>query len=501
MDDGVMAVENEFHVLVQYPDGSVRPATKRDLESGFFMPISANIILRPDSVPTLPNPRCDLPGIFSDRRLYMPNGGCMYLDTGSTPEHAGPECRGPREAALYNIAGQLLITGLYGDPRPDGSRVVLFKHNLGLDQNGLQSTTVGMHENYQTKFRPDSPAFISFLIPFLASRQIITGNGWVDEQGRWCYSQRALCMSTDVGSTTTSGRSILSTRDEPHTGVLKDKIRRLHIICGDANMSEYQIWLSLGITALVISMIQDGVRFKWEYARPMLSDHTLIARQMRSVSYDFADRGQTRLITLKGGGRVSAYTLQTWYLEEAEWYLKKTNFASEQSEAEAWQVLHEWTHALNAIYANDTVWLGERLDYMMKWRFMEEYRVGKHIVHSPQWILRQRHLELKYHELPVSGSSQKTMSRILHERYPASRLFTDAEIAYAQYNPPQTTRARMRGKFVEAMMRADKKDTVTIDWSNIWYRGYRCNMFDPLQSDNAEFASLMSYFKFWSDET
>lgn len=497
MDDGAMSIENEFHALVQYPDKSVCPATNDDLTSGFFTDVPANILCA-GSLPSLPNPRSDLPGIFSDRRLYMPNGACMYLDSGRIPEHAGPECRGPREAALYNIAGQSLIAGFYDKLCPDGSHVVLFKHNLGLDQNGFQSTTVGMHGNYQTKFSPDSPAFVSFLVPFLASGQIIWGNGWVDEQGMYCYSQRALCMNTDVGSTTTSQRAILSTRDESHTGVLKNKIRRLHLICGDSNMSEYQIWLSLGITALVVSMIQDGVRFKWEYVRPPLSDHTLIARQMRSVSYDFAARGQTRLIgPLKGvGGRTSAYTLQTWYCEAAEKYLKKTNFASEQSEAEAWEVLHAWTKALNAIYSNDTAWLGEHFDYMMKWRFMEEYRVKKRMIaHSSEWIAVQRHLELKYHELPVPGSAQKTMAQILHRHYPASRLFTDAEIAYAQHEPPQTTRARMRGEFVKAMMRAGKKSGATIDWPNIWYRGYRCTMFDPLQSDNATFASLMSCFK------
>lgn len=502
MRDGAISIEDEYHALCQYPDGSMLPATDDDLISGLFtgIPTNASPSGSLGSLSVLPAPRHDLPGIFSDRRLCLPNGAQAYLDSRRTPEYAGPECRGPREAALYNVAGQFLMAGFYAHPRPDGSRVGLFKNNIGLDQNGVLCTTVGTHENYQTSLRPNSPALVSFLIPFLVSRQIITGNGWVDEKGRYCYSQRALCMHTDVGNVTTSDRAILSTRDEPHTGILQDKIKRLHLICGDARMSEYQIWLSLGITALVLSMIEDGICFKWEYARSPLSDHKLIAKQMRNVSYDFADRGQTRLITVKGAGRVSAYTLQTWYLEEAEKYLKKTDFASEHSEAGAWEVLHAWSAAMNAIYSNDIPWLGEHFDYMMKWRFMQaymqEYRIRKNIApQSAAWLAKQKQLELKYHELAVPGSGKKSVSQILHGRYPAARLFSDEEVLRAQYEPPQTTRARMRGEFVKAMMRAGEKSGPTIDWSNIWYRGDQCAMPDPLESRNFVFDRMMSYLE------
>ncbi|MGF2075955.1 proteasome accessory factor PafA2 family protein, partial [Enterococcus casseliflavus] len=42
----------------------------------------------------------------------------------------------------------------------------------------------------------------------------------------------------------------------PHAD--REKYRRLHVIVGDANLSEYTIYLRNGVTALILSMIEDG---------------------------------------------------------------------------------------------------------------------------------------------------------------------------------------------------------------------------------------------------
>ena len=41
-------------------------------------------------------------------------------------------------------------------------------------------------------------------------------------------------------------RPIINTRDEPHAD--REKYRRLHVIVGDANLSEYTIYLRNGVT-------------------------------------------------------------------------------------------------------------------------------------------------------------------------------------------------------------------------------------------------------------
>src|SRR5436309_1655248 len=71
-----------------------------------------------------------------------------------------------------------------------------------------------------------------------------------------CLSQRAQHICQEISGATTSSRSIINTRDEPHADA--ERYRRLHVIVGHSNLSEVATYLKIGTTALVLDMIEDG---------------------------------------------------------------------------------------------------------------------------------------------------------------------------------------------------------------------------------------------------
>jgi len=95
------------------------------------------------------------------------------------------------------------------------------------------------------------------LSPFFVTRQIFAGAGKVLQTPRgfhYCLSQRAPHICQEISGATTSTRSIINTRDEPHAEA--ERYRRLHIIVGDSNMSEVATYLKLGTTAMVLDMMK-----------------------------------------------------------------------------------------------------------------------------------------------------------------------------------------------------------------------------------------------------
>ena len=154
------------------------------------------------------------------------------------------------------------------------------------------------------------------LIPFLVSRQIYAGAGKVLQTARGAmYSHRASGPSTSgraCQSATTRSRPIINTRDEPHADA--ERYRRLHVIVGDSNMSEYTTFLKVGATSIMLRMLEDP--------RVVLRDMTLEnpIRAIREISHDITCR---RRVRLANGREVSALDIQREYLDRALRYAER----------------------------------------------------------------------------------------------------------------------------------------------------------------------------------
>src|SRR6201990_669681 len=233
--------------------------------------------------------------------VFLRNGARLYLDVGSHPEYATPECDNVVDLVAHDKAGERILEGLLVDAdrrlREEGiaGDIYLFKNNPDSAGNSY-----GCHENYLVGRHGEFGRLADILIPFLVTRQIICAAGKVLQTPRgavYCVSQRAEHIWEGVSSATTRSRPIINTRDEPHADA--ERFRRLHVIVGDSNMSETTTMLKVGSAHLVLRMIEDGVTFR---------DLTL-ENPIRAISEIMHDLAGTRPIRLAAGRTASALDL------------------------------------------------------------------------------------------------------------------------------------------------------------------------------------------------
>src|ERR1041384_1324227 len=225
--------------------------------------------------------------------VFLRNGARLYLDVGSHPEYATPECDSVPDLVVHDRAGERILEGLLVDAEKRlhdegiAGDIYLFKNNTDSAGNSY-----GCHENYLVSRHGEFGRLADILIPFLVTRPLICGAGKVLQTPRgavYCLSQRAEHIWEGVSSATTRSRPIINTRDEPHADA--ERYRRLHVIGGDSNMAEPTTLLKVGSANLVLEMIEEGVQFRdFSLANPI--------QAIREISHDLTGRRQVRV----GGG-------------------------------------------------------------------------------------------------------------------------------------------------------------------------------------------------------
>src|SRR3989440_1757338 len=293
--------------------------------------------------------------------VFLENGARLYLDVGSHPEYATPECDDIRQLVAHDKAGERILESLVNSAearlREEGiaGQVYLFKNNTDSAGNSY-----GCHENYLVSRYGEFGKLAEVLIPFFVSRQIFTGAGKVLQTARgaiYCISQRAEHIWEGVSSATTRSRPIINTRDEPHADA--ERYRRLHVIVGDSNMSEVTTLLKVGSATLVLEMIEAGVQF-----RDFTLDNPI--RAIREISHDLTGRRQVRLA---GGREASALDIQREYHARAVQHLKDNG-----STAANERVVELWGRALEAVELQDFGKIDTEIDWAIKHRLVERYR-------------------------------------------------------------------------------------------------------------------------------
>jgi proteasome accessory factor A len=377
--------------------------------------------------------------------VFLKNGARLYLDVGSHPEYATPECDDIAELVTHDKAGERTLEGLLMDAerrlREEGiaGDIYLFKNNTDSAGNSY-----GCHENYLVGRHGEFSRLADVLIPFLVTRQIICGAGKVLLTPRgavFCVSQRAEHIWEGVSSATTRSRPIINTRDEPHADA--ERFRRLHVIVGDSNMSETTTLLKIGTTDLVLRMIEAGV---------VMRDLTLenAIRAIREVSHDVTGR---KTVKLANGREASALDIQQEYFVKARDFVQRRG-----SDATTDRVLELWERTLKAVDSGDLGLVDREIDWVMKHQLIERYR-DKHdlSLSSP----RVAQIDLAYHDV----SRRRGLYYLLERRGAVERVSTDLKIFEAKSVPPQTTRARLRGDFIRRAQ--EKRRDFTVDWVHL----------------------------------
>ena len=351
------------------------------------------------------------------------NGARFYVDH-AHPEYSSPECGDPLEATLYDKAGEVVIHRASVDARrflPEGHRLLLHKNNS--DGKG---NSYGAHENFLVARSVPFGEIVHAMTAFLVSRQILTGSGKVGSEHSqpdvdYQLTQRADFFEEEIGLETTLKRPIINTRDEPHAD--PGKYRRLHVIFGDANLSEVQTFVKLGSASLMLLALQEGA----------VDEPMRLAEPVPSVTAVSHDLTGTAPLELTDRTTSSALDLQWRYWEALN------SFASESSAPAVYkQVLVEWRKLLTD-FEHGFEAVADRLDWAAKLSLLEGYRRRDGIGWDDAKL---KLLDLQYHDVdPDRGLYHRLVNagRI-------RRLFTDREVELAVTTPPETTRAWFRGE-------------------------------------------------------
>ncbi len=357
--------------------------------------------------------------------VILTNGARLYVDH-AHPEYSAPEVTNPRDAVIWDKAGERVMeeAAIRAASVPGTSPMQLYKNNV--DGKGA---SYGTHENYLMARSTPFTSIIAGLTPFFVSRQVICGSGRVGlgqagEKAGFQLSQRSDYIEVEVGLETTLKRGIINTRDEPHADA--DKYRRLHVIIGDANLAEYATYLKLGTTALVLDMIEAGVRF----------DDLKLADAVQAVHAISHDPGLKETVELADGRRFTALDLQRAYHERAAAHLDARG-----AERPARQVLDTWEETLDLL-AGDPMDCSDRLDWPAKLHVLESYRSRDNL----GWNSPRLHMiDLQYSDVRMD----KGLYNRLVSRGSMKRLVDEEEVRTAITTPPEDTRAYFRGRCLE----------------------------------------------------
>ncbi|WP_110241439.1 depupylase/deamidase Dop [Nocardioides gilvus] len=357
--------------------------------------------------------------------VILTNGARLYVDH-AHPEYSSPEVTTPLDVVTWEKAGELVMLRAQqlASARDGTAPILLYKNNT--DNKGA---SYGAHENYLMRRSTPFQEIVKHLIPFFVSRPVVCGAGRVGigQDGRrhdFQVSQRADFFEVEVGLETTLKRPIINTRDEPHAD--PERWRRLHVIVGDANLSETSIYLKAGTTSLVLAMIEDGfIHQDLSVVSPVHALH--------EVSHDPTLK---HLLTLADGRRMTALELQRIYLEMAQDYVEK--HTGDSTDGQTRDVLDRWGSVLDRL-ERDLWQCAEELDWVAKLKLLQQYRDRDGL----DWSDAKLHLiDLQYADIrPERG---------LYHRLLAAgrmrRLVDPDTTSRAESTPPDDTRAYFRGR-------------------------------------------------------
>jgi proteasome accessory factor A len=376
--------------------------------------------------------------------VFLENGARLYLDVGSHPEYATPECDSIYDVVAHDRAGERILEGLVESAErrlaEEGIRGDIYLYRNNTDSAG---NSYGCHENYLIRRNADFQRTIDTLVPFLVTRQIWSGAGKLLGTARgtiFSLAQRAEHIWEGSSSATTRSRPIINTRDEPHADA--EKYRRLHVIVGDSNMSEYATFAKMGTTIALLQMLEDEVVF-----RDLTLENPI--RAIREISHDPTCR---RTVRLANGRELSALDIQWEYLERVIRYTRTTGVSPEVERA-----VGMWEHLLTGL-EKDPLTLSREVDWVAKYHLIDRYRERHNL---PLSSARLSLIDLNYHDVNRDRGLFYKMERAGL----VDRMVTDQAITEAMIHPPATTRARLRGAFIRAAK--EKRRDFTVDWVHL----------------------------------
>ena len=376
----------------------------------------------------------------------LTNGARYYVDH-AHPEVSTPECRNALEAVLFDRAGEEIIRKsmqIANEGLPEDSEIVVYKNNS--DGKG---NSYGCHENYLISRQTPFAQIAQQITTHFVTRQIFCGAGKVGAEHRglspkgatkpaFQISQRADFFEEEIGLETTLKRPIVNTRDEPHCD--PTKYRRLHVIAGDANMSEVATLLKLGSTSIVLAMIEDDA----------FPEHLIIKDPVHAIRQVSHDTSLSAQIMMTDGRMLSALQIQLELIDAATVYAARYGLESVDTEVGN-DVLVRWAGVLDGLGA-DPFSVANIVDWLAKKRIVDGF-AQRHGLQDDD--ARLKAIDLQYHDM--------RLDKCLALRAGLDQLFDHTDVAHAMINPPKSTRAYFRGTVLQRW----PNDVIAANWDSV----------------------------------
>ncbi|MDN5762402.1 MAG: proteasome accessory factor PafA2 family protein [Microlunatus sp.] len=412
------------------------------------------------------------PNAFRTTNHFLPNGGRLYVDIGSHPEYASAECVRLDDLVANDQAGDRFVQDL-----ADTANAVLAERGVPAGIHVLRNNadsfgqTFGCHENYSASRSSDFGHLIRTLTALLVTRPILTGCGDLiaeaDGSTRFVVSTRSEHIATTSSADPTKERPLVNTKDEPHAD--RTRWRRLHVISGDSSMAETTTALKAGWTALVLDLAEHGGSLD-----DLLPEDPMAA--MRIVNRDIT--GRARFTTVEGR-QLSALDVQREILSR----VLDRGIAEDH---QARWVVDLVTRSLDALASGNLDRIGTELDWVVTWRLLQRQRERTGVDWGHASLAR---LVLAIRDLsPTAGLAGRLRASGQMAAYCTAEQLQDALT-----NPPTTTRARVRGKFVG--WAAERGYRASVDWSHVRLDGPirpQIDLLDPFASRSGDVAALLA---------
>jgi len=448
----VCGIETEYGII--FKGGDVNPITASSIIVNSYSKVNAELVGW-DYIDE--HPGNDARGYSLDDYLFpefesqlvntvLTNGARYYVDH-AHPEISTPECRNALEAVLFDRAGEEIIRRsmqLANDGLPDGSEIVIYKNNS--DGKG---NSYGCHENYLVSRQTPFTQIAQQITTHFVTRQIFCGAGKVGAEHRglgrkganqpaFQISQRADFFEEEVGLETTLKRPIVNTRDEPHCD--PTKYRRLHVIAGDANMSEVATLLKVGTTSIVLAMIEDDA----------FPEHLVIKDPVQAIRQVSHDTSLSARIMMTDGRMLTALEIQIELFAEATKYAAQHGLESVDTEV-GHDVLKRWESLLNGL-ETDPITVANIVDWVAKKRIVDGF-AQRHGLQDND--ARLKAIDLQYHDM--------RLDKCLASRAALVQLCAPKDVVSAMVHPPESTRAYFRGTVLQRW----PHDVIAANWDSV----------------------------------
>tara|TARA_B100001778_G_scaffold160120_3_gene131569 strand:+ start:2709 stop:4229 length:1521 start_codon:yes stop_codon:yes gene_type:complete len=402
----------------------------------------------------------------------LENGARFYVDH-AHPEISTPECIDALQIVKYDRSGERILElamSVANETLSPQEEIVVYK-----DNSDGKGNSYGCHENYLVDRLTPFGEIIAHATTHFITRQIFTGSGKIGVEAsgidpnsiKYQLTQRADFFEEEVGLETTLKRPIINTRDEPHADATK--YRRLHVICGDANMSETATFLKVGSTSILLAMIEDDF-----LSKRIVFDNPV--RCIKQVSHDTSLKQQ---LSLNDGSTITALEVQWEILNAASSYVSKGGGEFTGGEV-ADEILCTWERVLTGLESKPES-LRTEIDWIAKRLLIESFADRHNLsIFDP----KVRLLALQYHDVRQG----KRISEIIGLK----KLITDKEVNNGIDNPPHETRAYFRGVCLQKW----PESIVSANWDSLVFRLEgdhlkRIPILDPSEGSLAKVRSLL----------